>query len=61
MENILESFTNCMAVENGLTEDAAKSLTTWLENEGVLDYNILRETYEEPTVKLHLVETANDA
>jgi hypothetical protein len=73
MENILNSFTACMAFENGISAEQAQSLTTWLENEGVLDYQILRETYDEPKAEvtearpnLHLVEqsprgVANDA
>lgn len=62
MENILESFTACLAFENGVDITAARSMTQWLENEGVLDYDILRETYQEPRPTFHAVEgVANDA
>lgn len=60
MENILDSFAHCMSFENGLTYDQARGIITWMENEGALDYDTLRETYAEPEVnevpvKLHIV------
>lgn len=60
MEEILESFSNCMAFENGIDIEAARSMTKWLENEGALDFDTLRETYVEPRPTFHAV-VANDA
>ena len=63
MDNILESFTACLGFENGFDYDTATSLVKWLEDEGVLDYDVLRETYQEPArPSLALVVgAANDA
>lgn len=62
MESIMLSFTRCMSFENGVSEEFAASMTKWLENEGVLDYAILRETYAEPRPAFHVVAgVANDA
>lgn len=60
MENILESFTHCMSFENDLTFNQAAGIVEWLQNEGALDYDTLRETYKEPEasdvpVRLHVV------
>jgi hypothetical protein len=61
LENILESFSACLAFENGMDIETARSITTWLENEGALDYDVLRETYAEPRPSLSLVVgAAND-
>jgi hypothetical protein len=53
--DILDSFAQCLAFENNVPIEAARSLVTWMENEGVLDYDILKETYLEPE------RAANDA
>jgi len=65
MKTILESFTQCMAFENGIDIEAARSMVNWLQDEGALDYATLTETYQEPATStgvaptVHLV--ANDA
>jgi hypothetical protein len=56
MKNIIEDFTASFAFDNGLSFETATSLVEWMENEGVLDYDILKEVYSEP-----LPEVANDA
>lgn len=56
MNNVINDFTASLAYENGLSHDIAVSLVEWMENEGVLDYDILKETYAEPAKK-----AANDA
>lgn len=48
MTNPIECLAACMSHENNITLEEAQSLVNWLENEGVLDYDILKETYEEP-------------
>jgi hypothetical protein len=56
MNKFIEDFTASFAFENGLSFDTAHSLVHWMENEGVLDYDILKETYSEPQLLV-----ANDA
>lgn len=53
MKTIINNFASSMAFENGISFDAAMELVTWLGNEGVLDSDILRQTYN--------TEAANDA
>lgn len=63
MDEILESFSNCLAFENNMDIEAARGITKWLEGEGALDYAVLRETYAEPRPAFHLVAgtAVNDA
>jgi len=56
MTDNIHSFKTNFAFENDLDEATATRLVEWLENEGVLDYDIINETYSEPTIKV-----ANDA
>jgi hypothetical protein len=53
--DIYQQLAACMSHENNITFDTAESLVDWLTNEGVLDYDILKETYAEN------VQAANDA
>lgn len=50
---IYENFAASLAFENGIPFETAKTIVDWMSNEGILDYDILKETY--PT------EAANDA
>lgn len=66
MEKELESYACCMAHDNGIDVDFCRSLIRWMDNEGTIDYAVIRETYSEPTegvrdtdetvpVRMHLV------
>ena len=55
LNNVISDFTASLAYENGLSHDIAVSLVEWMQNEGVLDYDILKEVYA-PVAK-----AANDA
>lgn len=47
MDEAITLLTANFAEENGLNPDTATKLVTWLDNEGILDYDIVRETYSE--------------
>ena len=60
MEKILDSFAHCLSFENGVSLDHAREIISWMDTEGALDYDVLRQTYEEPEasdvpVRLHIV------
>lgn len=42
----MNEFTNALADENNLDDAVAQKISTWLINEGVLDYGVIKETYE---------------
>lgn len=45
MENITAAFTASLAFENDILPSVATRVVAWLETEGALDYDVLRETY----------------
>lgn len=45
MDEAITLMTVNFAEENNLTPETATQLVDWLENEGVLDYDIVNETY----------------
>jgi len=58
LNEAIKLMTANFAEENGLDHDAAKKLVDWFENEGLLDYEGVRDIYSEPT-ELVPVETVN--
>jgi len=46
MNDLFAAFAQSMSDENNMTLDQAHQLTEWLANEGVLDFDVLRETYQ---------------
>lgn len=53
MNDIFNLFTPDLAFENNLDTETATRITKWLVNEGVLDYDVLKEVYNEPTVTIN--------
>lgn len=45
MSNLNQRLAADMAFENNIDFSLAEQLTTWLQNEGIVDYDILKETY----------------
>jgi hypothetical protein len=43
--NLFETFTQSLADENNIDTTTAQKITNWLESEGVLDHEIMKETY----------------
>ena len=48
MKKTINLMTVNFAEENNIDFETASKLVTWLEKEGVLDYDIVQETYGEP-------------
>lgn len=45
--NIYDSFAQSLAFEQGITIEAATDIVQWLSTEGVLNVDMLTETYGE--------------
>jgi hypothetical protein len=43
--NLFETFTQSLADENKIDHRTANMIVKWLESEGVLDHEIMKETY----------------
>jgi hypothetical protein len=46
-ENTFQTFIDTLASETGIDNDSATKVATWLKLEGVLDFPVLNETFEE--------------
>lgn len=49
MDDVFDMLAVSMAFENNLDHETAEQLVRWLDSEGVLDYDILKEVYLDPT------------
>jgi hypothetical protein len=59
--NVFEGLASSMAFENVIEPALASQIVVWLENEGILDYDILKEVYlEEGETLAEQVPTGND-
>lgn len=43
---MMQALAYCLSHELSLSPDKAADIVEWLEDEGVLDYQIIKETYE---------------
>lgn len=46
---MINKFVEAFASENNLDDAIAQQLTTWLTNEGVLDFGVIEDTYKDVT------------
>lgn len=53
MKNTTFMFQTNLAYENNLDTNTAEKIVEWLENEGVLDYEIIDEVYGETPVAVN--------
>lgn len=45
--NTFQTFIDTLSTETGITTESATKVATWLKLEGVLDFPVINETYNE--------------
>lgn len=48
--NTFSAFTSLLATETGISEDAATKVGEWLKGQGVLDFTVISESFDDETV-----------